>query len=135
MLMYEFDYVDEIIVIRFLPIPKGLYVYWMPNNDCMSRLEFSRAIEIFMNTVTVTQPTKVLINASDYNYPILPEKTIRLIRYALSVSSLKQYGLVTSHHFYGQIAINLLLKQLTSTQIELTLFDKHVEGIRWVLRN
>ncbi len=132
--MCEFDYVDEIILIRFLPVPQSLYVDWMPNNDCMSRLEFSRAIEIFLNTVTATQPTKVLINASDYNYPILTEKTIRLIRYALSVSSLKQFGLIKSHHYYGQNAINLLLKQLTCSQIELTFFDKQVEGMRWVLR-
>jgi hypothetical protein len=133
--MLKFDYADEIIVIRFLQASKSMYVYWIPGNQCMSMLDFSRAIEIFLNSVTVTLPIKVLINASDYNYPILPEETIRLIGYALSSSSIKKYGLIKSNHFYGQFAINLLLKRLSNSPINLVVFDGYIEGIRWVLRN
>ena len=131
--MFEFDYANEFIVIRYLPVSKGLYVYWVPGNQCMSMLDFYRAIEVILNTITVTQPSKVLINAIDYSFPILPEKTTRLIRYTLSSSPLKQYGLIKSNQFYGQFAIKLLLKRLANAPIDLILFDQPMEGIRWVL--
>lgn len=127
------DHFDEFLEIKPYSKSNGLYIKWLSGNQSMSILDFSRAIEAFLNIFITTKPSKVLIDASSYNFPILPEKTTHLICYTLSDGSLKQYGLIKSNHQYGQIAIDLFLKQLAAVQVNMRLSDKQVEGLRWFL--
>jgi hypothetical protein len=129
-----FDYVDDFIDSNFFQTNRSLLIHWLPGNQSMSRLEFKRSLEVILNTVTATQSEFVLIDAFDYNYPIVSNETARLLRYSLvRHSSVNQYGLVNSQFKCGQIAINEIVKQLDDLPVNLVLFSNRCDGYKWFL--
>lgn len=128
-----FDYSDEFLIIRQYQSNDRLCICWLSESQSMSRLEFKNAIDIILATVTATQAVKVLIDALDFNYPIIKEETMRLIRYALlSPSSVEHYALVDSHCFYGMITIEIIMDRIDDIGLNIIRFDERSEGLNWL---
>ena len=130
-----FDYPDKFLTIRPYPNVNGLYISWLTASRAMSRLDFKWSVELLLNTITLVQPNVILIDAFEYNYPVIPEETVRLIRRALACSNVRSYGLIKSNHRFGQIVINGFLRQITGYQQSIILFDSKMKGLRWFLGN
>jgi hypothetical protein len=129
-----FDYEDKFILAQYISQTEGLYIYWYPTSLYLSSREFENSIDILLCTITATQSKVVLFDAFDFNSVFVPEKIIRLLRYALYMpSSVKNYGLVHSHRLYGMITLEIILQQLSDIRISIHKFDERQTGIKWLL--
>jgi hypothetical protein len=131
--MYSFD--DEYIKICQLYSKNKLYINWYAETRYISRFEFKQAVELILNTVLDLAPEYVLIDTSEYNYPVIVEERMLDMRTVLTnTSSIKSIGLIYCDHCYGILAVKLFLK-LISSGIDLTLFREKYDGLNWLLKN
>jgi hypothetical protein len=124
---------DEFIKIKFHSMSNGLYIYWFSNNQFMSNLDFLRSTEAILDSIVELQPSKILINAVNFNFPIRAKEATLIIRFVISRSSKNQCRIINSEYLLGQITITQILRRFSTDQTNGVLCNSPVKALRWLL--
>ncbi len=122
---------NEYIEIKYEPEIKAIVIKWLPENQCMSELEFHEQLNTLFTTAEVLKADKMLIDANDFSYPI-SQNSIKLIENYVNKSQIKTFGLVKSQHLLGKAAILRLISKIDSHSLNLKLFNDYETGQFWL---
>lgn len=108
---------------------------WHPNSENIESSTFLEEFQDFAKMTKTYRPFKLLLDAQDLNFPILPDIQAWFndkILPELLVGNLKYIALVISKNAHAQLSIDQMLEDIRAYNLEIESFDTYQEADQWL---